>query len=55
MGKVQTKLGLATVLRKFSFEFADKSYMNEEIKFDPTQFLLAPKDGILFKITERKL
>ncbi|KAG5684481.1 hypothetical protein PVAND_013713 [Polypedilum vanderplanki] len=49
MGKLQTKIGLATVLSKFKFEFVDKSYMSKEIDFDPKQFVLTPKQKIEYR------
>jgi hypothetical protein len=53
MGKLQTKLGLATVLAKFRFEFADKSYIHKEIEFDHKQFVLTPKQEIQYKAFAR--
>ncbi|KAL7027664.1 hypothetical protein ACKWTF_005515 [Chironomus riparius] len=52
MGKIQAKLGLATILSKFHVEFAEKQVGN--IKFDPTNhFLLATDQPFNFKITSR--
>jgi hypothetical protein len=53
MGKLQTKIGLATVLAKFRFEFIEKSYMYKEIEFDPKQFILTPKESIMLKAIPR--
>ncbi|KAG5684478.1 hypothetical protein PVAND_013710 [Polypedilum vanderplanki] len=53
MGKLQTKVGLATVLSKFRFEFVDKSYMYKDIEFDTRQFILTPKESIQLKAIPR--
>ena len=53
MGKLQTKLGLATILSKFSFELVDKSLMHKEIEVDPQQFSIVPKDTIKLKARAR--
>jgi hypothetical protein len=49
MGKLQAKLGLATILAKFRFELTDKSMMHKEIEFDPRQFVIMPKNKILLR------
>ena len=52
MGRIETKLGLATILSKFHVEFAEKQV--GDIKFDPTNhFLLATDQPFNFKITPR--
>lgn len=54
MGKLQAKLGLAAILSKFTFELVDKSLMHKEIEFDPKQFVLTPKEGVMIRATYRK-
>ena len=54
MGKLQTKLGLAMILSKFSFELADKSMMYGELEYDTTNTILAPKNSIMLKAILRK-
>ncbi|KAL7027301.1 hypothetical protein ACKWTF_005400 [Chironomus riparius] len=53
MGKLQTKLGLAMILSKFSFELADKSLMHGELEYDTKNTILAPKDSIMLKAVPR--
>lgn len=53
MGKVETKLGLAAVLSKFTFELVDKNLMDKELEFDSKQFILIPKKEIMYKLTPR--
>jgi hypothetical protein len=55
MGKLQTKLGLAMILSKYSFELADKSLMNNEIVFEERQFILSPKENIMLKVRPREV
>jgi hypothetical protein len=54
MGKLQTKLGIASLLSKFSFEFVDKNLMHNEIEFDPKLVTLTPKKGIMTRAVSRK-
>lgn len=52
MGKIQAKLGLATILSKFHVEFTDQQV--GDLKFDPTNhFLLSSDQPFNFKITPR--
>lgn len=53
MGKLQVKIGLFSVLSKFSIELVDKSLITKEVEFDVTQFLLVPKNSIMMKVTPR--
>nr|AHJ10934.1 cytochrome P450 6FV2 [Chironomus kiiensis] len=53
MGKLQTKLGLVAALSKFSYELADKKLLHTEIQFDPRQFILTPKQEVMYKISLR--
>ena len=54
MGKLQTKLGLAMILSKFSFELVDKSLMHSEFEVDPTQLITTPKEPIMLKVEARQ-
>jgi hypothetical protein len=49
MGKLQTKLGLAMILSKFSFELVNKNLNNNEFEVDPKMFVMTPKEKILMK------
>ncbi|KAG5684482.1 hypothetical protein PVAND_013714 [Polypedilum vanderplanki] len=53
MGKLQSKLGLATMLTKFRYELIDKSMLHKEIEFDPKQFIITPKTKIVLKAIRR--
>jgi hypothetical protein len=53
MGKLQTKLGVASLLIKFHLDLVDKSMMSKEIDFDPRQFILTPKTDIILRATPR--
>jgi len=53
MGKILTKLGLAMILSKFSFELVDEILKYRELEFNPTQFILTPKETVLLKVTKR--
>ena len=54
MGKLQTKLALAVILSKFSFELVDKSLMHNEFEVDPTQLITTPKEPIMLKVEARQ-
>ena len=43
------------MLRKFNFEYADKSLQKKEIVFHPTAFVLTPKETIMVRATKRKI
>lgn len=53
MGKINTKVGLATVLSKFNLGFVDKKIAETEIDFHPKQFILTPAKDFKFKIALR--
>ena len=55
MGKLQTKLGLAMILSKYSFELADKRLMDHEIEFEKRQLILGPEENIMLKVRARDL
>lgn len=52
MGKMQTKVGLVLMLRKFRYELEDR-LKNNKIIFDPQVFLLSPLGGINLHIMNR--
>ncbi|CAG9801977.1 unnamed protein product [Chironomus riparius] len=54
MGKLQTKIGLATILSKFSCKLVDESLMHKEFEADPSQFIIKPKVPIVIKFMNRK-
>lgn len=51
LGKMQTKIGLVTMLQKFSYELAGRTKL--ELKLCPASFLLAPLGGINLKVSCR--
>jgi cytochrome P450 family 6 len=53
MGKLQTKLGLAKILSKFSFELVDKNWAKREVTFDPRLIVIAPRENVMIKIKKR--
>lgn len=53
MGKLQTKLGLAMILSKFSFELADQNWLTREVTFDPRLIVIAPRENVMIKIKKR--
>jgi len=53
MGKINTKVGLATVLSKFQLGFVDKKIAESEIEFHPKQFILTPAKDFKFEIALR--
>lgn len=54
MGKLQTKLGMAIILSKFSFEFVDQIWQKREVTFDPRLIVIAPRENVMIKIRKRK-
>lgn len=52
LGKMQAKVGIATMLHKFSYEL-DARHANEELKFSPSTFVLTPIGGINLKVKKR--
>ncbi|XP_031634047.1 probable cytochrome P450 6d5 [Contarinia nasturtii] len=52
MGKLQVKVGLVSMLKKFHFELEDRLKKNE-IKFDPKVFVISPLGGIKLHIKKR--
>ncbi|XP_058830801.1 probable cytochrome P450 6d4 [Topomyia yanbarensis] len=53
MGKIQTKVGLVSLLSKFNFDLADEGQMNKELKLDPRSLILMPVGGINLTITKK--
>jgi hypothetical protein len=54
MGKLQTKIGLASILREFNVEFTDKSMADQHPGFQKTLFFLRSAKPFNFKVTPRK-
>lgn len=52
MGKIQAKIGLMTMLRKFRFELDDK-LKTLEVSFDPMTISITPLDKMQLKILKR--
>ncbi|KAG5681318.1 hypothetical protein PVAND_010767 [Polypedilum vanderplanki] len=42
MGKLQTKLGLAQIMQKFTVECLDKKLKENDVTFNPTSFIITP-------------
>lgn len=53
MAKVTTKIGMATVLAKFTVELVDKSLANNELEIDTQQFIHTPLKPFNLKLTPR--
>lgn len=52
LGKLQTKVGLISMLHKFRYEL-DERLKNSDMKFDPRHFLLQPQNDIFLHIFKR--
>lgn len=52
MGKLQTKMGLITMLRKFNFEITNENLKND-LKFNPHSFVMMPLESLELKVTMR--
>lgn len=52
LGKLQTKIGLCLLLRKFAFEFDDKHGSNA-FKLDPRGIIRIPVNGLNLKVNAR--
>ena len=51
---LEAKLGMAALLRKFSFSLSEESRLNNNpLELDPLSLLGAPKDGIWLHVKER--
>jgi hypothetical protein len=53
MGKLQTKLGLAQVLQKFTVSCHDKKLLENEVTFNPTSFVITPVEKFNLNISLR--
>ena len=53
MGKLTTKVGLATILSKYNLEHTDKEMITKELEFHSSQFVLTPKKLFNIKATPR--
>lgn len=52
LGKLQTKVGLISMLHKFKYELDDK-LKHGDMEFDPRHFLLQPRDDIFLRVSKR--
>lgn len=52
MGKLQTKIGLIAMLRKFNFELSSET-MRQKLRYCTRIFLLTPADKLELKVTVR--
>lgn len=53
MGKMMTKIGLFTLISKYSFDVADKKLLHKEVEFKKNQFTIAPEDPLYLQATIR--
>ncbi|XP_077284743.1 cytochrome P450 6B1-like [Arctopsyche grandis] len=51
-GKIQSKIGLITLLRRYSVEPSPKT---QNIRFDPAVFIMSPKNGIWLNFKKRNV
>lgn len=51
LGKLQTKVGLAIMLQKYTFGLSENS--KDELVMSPKSFLLAPVNGINLRVSRR--
>lgn len=52
LAKMQTKVGLVLMLRKFQFELAAK-YIDKGLKYSPASVISAPISGVRLKLSHR--
>lgn len=52
LGKLQTKVGLISMLHKFKYDLDDR-LKYADMEFDPKHFLLQPRDDIFLNISKR--
>lgn len=52
LGKLQTKVGLISMLQKFKYEL-DESLKNGDIEFDTRHFLLQPRNDFYLHVSKR--
>lgn len=53
LGKLQSKVAIVSLLRKFKFELADEHKNTSELTINPTSIVLAPINGINVNATTR--
>lgn len=54
LGKLQTKVGLISMLHKFKYELVDgDSLKHSDLEFDPRHFLLQPRNDIYLRVSKR--
>lgn len=52
LGKLQTKVGLISMLHKFKYELDDQ-LKHGDLEIDPRHFLLQPRDDIFLRVSKR--
>lgn len=52
LGKLQAKLGLVIMLRKFSYKLNEND-SHSDMEFDPRHFLLQPRNNIYLHVSRR--
>jgi len=52
LGKMQTKVGLIVMLKKFSYRLSDE-HINKDLKMSPLSVIMAPLGGINLKVESR--
>lgn len=53
LGKLEAKLGLVTMLRKFSYQLNENDSHTGDMQFDPRHFLLQPRNNIYLRVSRR--
>lgn len=53
MGKMQSKVGMIVMLKRFSYELAGNTKL--PLVMNASSFLLAPEGGINLRVTHRKM
>lgn len=54
MGKLSTKVGIASILEKYTVSLGEQ-HIGRELEFSKTSFILTPATGINLKFTPRHL
>lgn len=55
LGKIETKIGISSMLKNFSYTLGDQHVGKEELEISPTSFVMAPKSSIKLKVNSRKM
>lgn len=53
LGKLQSKIGMASILSEFTFELGDE-HVGKELRYSPVNIGLAPKDDVNLKAKRRQ-